>query len=77
MSPFAWQEAARAQTLPWQLVEQHVLPDVHASPSVEQVEPLVPAGTAAQVPVLVQIVEQQSDPAAQPWPTEAHSLFPQ
>jgi hypothetical protein len=69
----AWQENARTHRPPWQLVLQQSAPAWQTSPSVLQVAPLGPGGTAAHRPP-AQIEEQQSAAPAQLWPTARHSV---
>ena len=71
MSPAVVHEEARRQTPPWQLVEQHWLPVVQASPSVLQL-----VGRAVQAPP-VHRPEQHSPGSPQASPTCLHSWRPQ
>ena len=60
MSPTDWQLEARAQTPPWQLVEQQAAPEAQAWPITAQVPPV----TAWQVPP-AQVWVQHAAPVEQ------------
>jgi hypothetical protein len=59
-SPKALHDAAGLQAPPWQLVEQQSVARAQASPSVLQVCPVEPAGSASQSPPAPQMPEQQA-----------------
>ncbi len=79
MSLLALHEDAETHFPPWQFVEQHSRPPVHASPSILHVEipggRLTPARRGWQVAgVPEHLPEQQSPPAVHEAPSEAHEV---
>src|SRR5512139_1615126 len=69
MSPGASHAATAMQVPPLQLVEQQSVPSVQASPSVLQVEPVGPGGSATHFEPEPQMPEQHCASVAQDWST--------